>query len=198
MADTKDTSKIRQIKVLTGVLSAGLGFGVVIALGMLYWYNPTGSYSASHTLLDPANAFSLHFAEPGSKGKTEGRYIFDGMQFSVYEINHKKTISTPVNQEQYAALYHKIANEKSLVAPGQEIQHLFHQGYPATLELKVRMKGEDLSKGIETIFSKIEFTPNGDYYRVQLRQSTPGSEWIYFYHPGIYQEVYNIFNESHD
>lgn len=194
MAEKGDSSKAKQIKVLLGVLGSGLVAGVLIALSMLYYYNPTGSYLVKNVILDPENAYSLHYVEPGAKAKTDSRYTFEGMYFSYFDIHSKESKSIPVTKSKYAELYNLIANEKSLVEPGSHIQELFNRAYPAILSLKVRSVGDDSSKGAGSIFSRIDFVNGGDYYRIQLRQSAPGSGWVYFYHPHIYQEVMTLFN----
>lgn len=194
MTDIGDSSKSKQIRVLLGVLGAGLVAGVIIALSMLYYYNPTGSYLAKNVLLDPENAYSLRFIEPGPKGKSLGRYTFEGVYFSYFDPIQKITKSIAVPREKYAAFYQKIAHEESIVDPSYEIQSQFNQPHQGVLAVKVRSVGEDSSKGIEITFSEIDIVNAGDYYRIRLRQSGPGSEWAYFYHPGIYQEALNIFS----
>ena len=187
-----ESSKVKQIKGLIIVLSAGLSVGLLIALSMLYYYNPTGSYHANNVLLDADNAYSLRFVEPGPKGKSEGRYVFDGINFSYFDQHIKQTKSLSVTKDKYAQLYGLIAEDNSLFNPNLEIQGLFNQTYLATLALNVRSTSEDSSKGVELTFSKIQFVYE-DYYRIQLRQSQPGAEWIYFYHPKIYQKTLNLF-----
>jgi len=198
MADKVNSSKAKQIKVLLGVLTSGLGFGILIASATLYRYNPSGSYQANNVLLDPENTYTLRFVEPGPKGKSEGKYIFEGMYFTHFDSNTRQQSSVNVSKEKYAAFYNLIGKESSIVEPGVEIVSLFNRNHPAFLALKVRPLGEDLSKGIEQTFSRIEFVDDGDYYRVQLRQSAPGAEWIYFNHPKIYQEAHKIFSQTHD
>lgn len=193
MTDRRDSSKTKQIKVLLGVLGAGLITGLLFALGLLYYYNPSGSYVAKNVLLDPENAYSLRFVEPGPKAKSEGKYVFEGVNFTFFNLQTKIPKTVSIKQEQYKEFYSLIANDKSIVTPSLEIQSLFSSHQQAVLALKVRSVSEDVSKGIELTFSEIDFLTEADYYRVHLRQSGPGSEWIYFYHLGIYQKALNIF-----
>lgn len=189
-------SKAKQIRTLLGVLGGGLIAGLLIALSMLYHYNPTGSYVAKNMLLDPENAYSLRFIEPGSKGKSEGKYAFSGVYFSYFDLANKQMKTIPVSRDKYDLFYRLIADETSIVNPGDDILSLFNQTHPANLALKVRAVGEDASRGIEMSFYEIVFVPGGDYYRIQLRQSGPGQEWAYFYHPGIYEEALHLFRNS--
>lgn len=186
-------SKAKQIRILLGILSAGLVTGILIALSMLYYYNPTGSYMAKNMLLDPENAYTLRFIEPGSKGQPEGKYAFEGVYFSFFDEASKQTKTIRVPQEKYKLFYHQIAHESSIPNPDDNVIHVFNHIHPAILALKVRSVGEDASKGIEASFSEIVFAPSGDYYRIQVRRSGPGTDWAYFYHKGIYQKALQLF-----
>lgn len=194
MVDYYSSSKSSQIKVLLGVLGAGLLAGVLFALSTLYYYNPSGSYIAKNVLLTPQQAYALRFIEPGSKGRAEGKYAFEGIYFSYFDDIQKQQKTFPISQEQYESLYNLIANESSIVYAGDDVQSLFTQAPPATLTLKLQSIGEDLTKGGGVAFYAIDFANNNDYYRIQLRQSGPGMHWAYFYHPGIYQEILKLFH----
>lgn len=196
MAVKNDSSQVRQVKVLLSVLGAGLTAGILMALLMLYYYNPAGSYLATNVLLDPENAYALRFVEPGAKAKSEGRYVFEGMYFSYFDKNARELKTISVAKDKYAEFYKLITNDESLVEPAEEIKNLFNQGHPASLILKVRSVGDDASKGIDKIFTSIDLVDEGDYYRIQLRQSTPSAEWIYFMHPEIYQTALKMLGAS--
>ena len=198
MTDKIDSSKLKQIKILLSVLCSGLCFGLLMALICLYWYNPNGSYQANNVLLDPDNAYNLRYADPGPKGKSEGKYIFEGMYFTYFDANTKQQVTIPIAKDRYKNFYYLISKDSSIVEPNNEIMTLFNLKYPAFLVLKVRPIGNDLSKGLESTFSRVEFVNNGDDYRIQLRQSARGAEWTYFHHPKIYQEAYKILSQSHD
>lgn len=194
MAEINNFSKSKQIKILLGVLGSGLAAGILIALSMLYYYNPTGSYFAKNMLLDPEQAYTLRFVEPGAKNRSDGRYIFESMVFSYFDKDLKQQKTIAVSREKYVIFYNFIAHEKSVLNPTEEIERLFNSPHSASLILKVKSLGEDLSKGTEMTFSETDFAGDGDYYRIQLRQSGQGSGWVYFYHPGIYQQIFKIFN----
>lgn len=189
-------SKLNQIKVLLIVLCTSLGGGVLIALSMLYYYNPSGSYQPKNMLLDADRAFSLHFSEPGPKAKSDKRYVFDEMSFSYFNPKRRQILSIPVPKEAYAKLYRLIANDESLIDPDAGILSLFNRTDLAVLALKVHPVGTDSASGINFIFSEIDFVMGGDYYRIQLRQSEPSSGWIYFYHPQIYQKAHNLLDPT--
>lgn len=193
-----DSTQKRQIERLFGVLGSGLIAGILIALAMLYYYNPNGSYDAQNVLLHAENAYSLRFIEPGPKGKSEGKYVFEGMYFNYFDPAIKQPKTIRVTKDKYAEFYNRISNDKSIVEPGSELQGLFNHAQQASLLLKVRSVGGDSAKGIESIFARVDFAESGEYYRIQLRQSAPGAEWIYFRHPKILQDTMEIFNNSGD
>jgi hypothetical protein len=196
MAEKGNYSKFKQVKVLLCVLGAGLAAGIIMALLMLHYYNPEGSYLAKNVLLDPENAYSLRYVEPGKK--SDNRYVSEGAYFSYFDPELKEVQSIPIDREKYAKFYNLIANERSIIEPDSRIEGLFNDPHSAALALKIRRVGEDASKGVESIFSKIDFAYEGDYYRIQLRQSAPGAGWAYFYHPHIYREAVALFKLKHD
>jgi hypothetical protein len=196
MIQYRDFSKTKQIKVLLGVLGGGLLAGLLFALSILYYYNPSGSYLAKNMLLDPHQAYTLRFIEPGSKGKSEGKYAFEGIYFSYFDPSLKQQKTLKISQDQYAIFYQRVANESSVENPNEEIQRTFNHTHPVTLSLKVRSVGEDLGKGAELTFYQVDFAEGSDYYRIQVRQSGAGTSWAYFYHPGIYQETMTLFHPN--
>lgn len=189
MAEKNHSLKSKEIKILLSVLVAGLVAGVLMVFFMLYHYNPTGSYLAKNVFLDPENAYSLRYTEPGTKDKQDNRYAFEGVYYTHFDRELKKRETIPVAKAKYAQLYNLIANDQSIKEPTSYIEGLFNPSHSAALLLKVHPVGEDASKGAESIFSRIDFAFGGDYYRIRLRQSVPGNEWAYFYHPNIYREV---------
>jgi hypothetical protein len=197
MAEKKDSSKSKQIKILLAVLGTGGITGILISLTMLYYYNPNGSYPVDNVLLNPENAYSLRYVEPSSKVKSEGRFVFEKMNYSYFDPNTKQTVSISIPKDKYAEFYKIISHDKSVSEPLSEIESLFRSTNPSSLALKVRPIGEDATKGNETTFSRIVFADNGDYYRIQLRQSTSVVDWAYFHHPKISQIASQLFN-SHD
>lgn len=197
MAEKQDSSKSKQIEVLLAVLGTGVIAGILIALTMLYYYNPTGSYQLDNVLLNPDNAFSLRYVEPGSKNTSEGRFIFEKMDYSYFNPTTKQTVSISVPKDKYAEFYKVIAKDKSVSKDLMETEGLFRSTTPSSLALKVRSSGENNTKGNETTFSRIVFADNGDYYRIQLRQSTAVVDWAYFHHPKISQTASQIF-QAHD
>lgn len=195
MAEKNDSLKFKQIKVLICVLGAGLGAGILMAMLMLHYYNPTGTYLVKNVLLDPENAYALRYVEPSPKGNSDNRYVLEGAYFSYYDPQRRMKQSIPLSKKKYEEFYHLIADEKSLVEADKQIEGLFNQPTTAALTLKVRRTAEDASKGIDSVFSRVDFAYEGNYYRIQIRQSAPGNEWAYFYHPGIYREMTTLIND---
>lgn len=196
MPENSNSLKFKQIKVLLCVLSAGLAAGVLLATFMLYYYNPEGTYLAKNVLLDPENAYTLRYVEPGAKGKSDNRYVFEGAYFSFFDTRFNEMRNFPVSKQKYAEFYNHIGNEKSMGESASHIESVFNHPHSAFLSVKIRRIGEDAAKGVDSTFSRIDFAYEGDYYRIQLRQSAPGGEWAYFHHPHIYKEVMDLFDLS--
>jgi len=192
MAQKDDSSKAKQIKVLLSVLGTAALLGALLSIAMLYFYNPTGSYFAGKVLLDPDNAFTLRYVEPGNKPQLEKRYVFDRMLFSYVDPKSKKNLSANVPKEKYEQFYKKISADRSLTDITPEIEKMFYSSQPSVLILKVRQTGDDSSKMGESTFSKIDFAENGNYYRIQLRQAIDSQGWAYFEHAQILKEAIAI------
>lgn len=71
------------------------------------------------------------------------------------------------------------------------IYRQFFKPYPATLSFQVHAEN---TPSVSKIFLEANFVNEGDYYRVQLRNDVGATNpWAYFYHPGIYQKVMQLF-----
>ncbi|MEI8366182.1 MAG: hypothetical protein WCF65_07160 [Parachlamydiaceae bacterium] len=184
MAETNEYSKAKQIKSLLCVLGTGFLAALVLSISMLYYYNPHGKYLAENVLLTPENAFGLSFAESGARSKE--RVLFDHFDFSYYNDKTKQKKVIEINREQYAKFYASVSRDISLSDVNDTIRNRFVQGPHASLALVVKSPGGSS----KSVFSEVEFSFDGDYYRVQLRQQgAAGGDWAYYYHPGIYRTV---------
>lgn len=188
MAEMNYNSKTKQIKSLLCVFGAGLITAILLSLALLYYYSPPGTYLAKNVLLMPQNVANLSFVDPATKSKE--RVIFDQFDFSYYDAKAKRRVIIEISQGQYTRFYELVQNEKSLMAVEESIIQGFQQGSQASLALMVGNNAHTY----KSVFSEVEFSNQGDYYRVQLRQqNSSGDDWAYFYHPGIYQKVITLF-----
>ena len=190
MANIGIYSKTKQIKNLLYVFGTAVVSALLRAGGMIYYYNPAGVYKAKNVLLTPENAFTLHYVEPGTQQK--GRIVFDRLQFSYFDPEIKKQKIVAVAQSVYAKFYTMVEEDSSILEPDHAIFNKFNEGNPAVLALKVQIEGGGASRALQHTFAQVDFAAGGDYYRVQLRQQSAGIDWVYFHHPGIYQQFFNL------
>lgn len=184
-----DSSKGSRIRTLLTVFGMGIAAAFLLAMLMLYYYNPSGSYVTGNVLLSPEKIIELKFLEGNSK--KGGRIGFSGMEFSYYDEGLKKRKHFIVTNEAYQMLYSLLADNQSLVKVDEEIKRIFNLGHPATLVLKTKQQTVSGQNDAQH-FLQVDFIK--DYYRVQLRDQVPGQNWAYFYFPGIYDKALNLLN----
>lgn len=190
MADIGIYSKTKQIKNLLYVFVTAVVSALLLTAAMIYYYNPAGVYKAKNVLLTPENAFTLQYVEPETQQK--GRIVFDRLQFSYFDpvLKQQKIVAVP--QAAYAKFFSMVEDDSSIIDPDNVIFNKFNEGYPSVLALKVRVEGSGTPLAVQHTFAEIDFAAGGDYYRIQLRQQSAGVEWVYFHHPGIYQQFFNL------
>lgn len=183
-----DKSKAKLIRNLLFVFGSGIGMGIIFALVMLFYYNPSGGYLAGNVLLAPESATSMRFIDGGSsRGSTH--YVLGGIDFIP---ENKQAIS--VSMDKYAQFYAIVSNDGSLSDEKGRITSFFKKKLPGSIIVKI--KPENGLNGGARPFLTIEFSEDGDHYRVQLREQQMMQGWAYFYHPGIYKKAYNLFEQS--
>lgn len=190
----RDSSKAVQIRNLLIVFGTGVITAVVLALGMLYYYNPAGSYAAGNVLLSPEQAALLQFNEGNVRSGTFNRFTFAGMDFSYFDHALKKRRSVPLSMEKYKELYDVVAGEQSIADADDGVKSLFSHGHPSSLTLKMSPDRSPLGQTQAQIFLQIDFIE--DYYRILLRDQAVGQHWVYFYHPGIEAIIKKLSHSS--
>jgi hypothetical protein len=191
--EIRDYSKRKQIRNLLVVIGSGVMTGFAIVLILLYNYNPSGSYLAKNVLLSPELAQTLSFKDSNPKTGGTSLFVFDVIEFSYYDNIKKQWKNVHVDGNQYMRFYQVINNEKSLLEVTDDVRNLFNKGNMATLLLKVRTESHAAWQATSKVFTEVNFVGEGDYYRVGLHEQNPSNPWAYFYHPGIYRQVLEIF-----
>lgn len=178
-------SSRKAIKNLILVLVGGVGSALLLACFMIYYYGPTGTYFVRNVLLSPSLTSSLSYQDRSPKtGKVE-KYTFEGVDFSSGRGNNLQPEALSLNQ--YEQFYKLIENDKSFAPVSEELLKDFGKTAPAILRLKVKT-GSDTK-----VFQEVVILPNGDYYRILLRQENAGENWAYYHHPHIYEQTLRLF-----
>lgn len=171
----------KQIRNLLVILSGGAACAILLTLFLLYNYSPEGHYLIKNALLSPDVIAQISLDK--KKGKQEA--VFDKIEYSYQDIETKKRTAVPIDKATYAKFYNMISNDKSLLDIPADIAAAFNQMPVSSLTI------HDNAQQIQ-IFQEVQFLYKGDYYRLQLRESA-ASNWIYFYHPHIYEDAFNLF-----
>jgi hypothetical protein len=197
MAGINDLSRHKQIRNLLFVLGGGIGAALAFAAAVLYFYSPSGSYLAKNMLLSSESALAMRYTEANSKTGAASRFVFDSLEFSYFAPVLKKWVRLPIDLQKYADFYALIGNEGSLVNVDGEIISLFNaSSKPSTLSMKVKTESDASWQAASKTFLTVDFAGEGDYYRIALRENSSHEGWVYFYHPGIYQQILKLFVPS--
>lgn len=190
MAEIRQESKNKEIRNLLFVIFSGILGAFAVALGMLYYYNPTGSYLAGNVLLSPESTQVIRFNDVNPKTGATSKFLFDQVEFTYFDAKLKQWKNLNVDQDKYVKLYQAISSDRSLDAT-DEIKILFNKD-PSKLILKIRSDTNVAANAITKPFIEVNFANDGDYYRIELHEENSLDTWAYFYHPGIYKETFNI------
>lgn len=183
----------RDIRNILTVLGASVICAALLASVFLYYYNPSGRYLAGNTLLDPSIMDQIFYQDQHpNTGKTV-RFAFDRIEFSNYDPQLSKIEVFPISRETYQRFYNRVASDKSLEEVTKSTQSFFLQPHPAFLTVQMRTKERE-GNGAVKIFQIVQFVSEG-YFRIQLREKNEG-EWVYFYRPGLYQEIIHLFTQK--
>lgn len=152
---------------------------------MLYTYSPSGHYFIKNALLSPEAIAQLSRQKNNQTQST--------VTFSYQDPQTKKRTVLSLSSLQYQAFYQLILEDKNLFDVPPQISKSFNQLPETSLTLTLQKEGDLSSQD----FQEIQFLFKGDYYRLRLRESH-ATNWVYFYHPNIYNEVIPLFIGKHD
>lgn len=171
-----------------------LGSGVIAAcaaIGLLaYMYGPSGAYSSQKVILSPDIIASHAYTEITDGTKKVQKYQVSKLEFTYFDKQDSKWLTTTVSLEQYRKFWNLIAKDWSLTAPEQDQMNAFRDPHVARLTIWARPDtGDDSAKA----FQEIYFAPNSNLYRVELKGDAITEQWAYFIHSDIYQHIQKIF-----
>lgn len=184
-----------RISSLIFLIFSAVGCAILFSVIVVNYYGPTGNYSTNQTLLEPDLIPVLSFNDSNNKTGAQSRFVFGEMTFSYFDVVDQSQKTVAVTIDQYREFYQTVQSEKSIVDVPSDIEGLFMQGNPSRLELSVRTESDAAWQKDVKIFQRIEFANEGNFFRVQLREERDPStsEWAYYYHPTIKQQVFNQF-----
>jgi hypothetical protein len=129
------------------------------------------------------------------------------MEYIYFNQGVSEWRNVPIDAAKYAKFFEMVSWEKSLLPVSTEVAGIFKKPLVSRLLVSVEPSGSDRTQSGQKpakIFQEINFSPDGDYFRVELRVNNtlgnvindPNDHWVYFYYPKIYQETLTLFNSS--
>lgn len=182
----------KQIRSLLFVLLLGVMSAGALAGFFLYSYGPTGIYQLKNIMISPDVLGTLTYPDHNPGSNKSSRYALDKIMFSYWESSSRQWKKTAVSLDAYQSFYHRFANATSLPVASEDVISSFQRQPPATLTLDVSASIEG-NKMMSKKFQGVDFASGGDFFRVELHEQAAGSNWAYFFSPGIYREALSIF-----
>lgn len=187
------SSATKEIRNLLFVLGGGIFCALLVALMLLYYYNPTGRYYARNVLLDPQLTSQLSYMDLNPKTGGSSLFIFDTVEYNYFEPGLKRWQSTELSSEEYRQFYDSVADDRSLSSVSEDIENLFNQPNLPRLVIRVKTKSDSEWQVSAKSFIEVEFLTKGDYYRIQLRSQSSTENWAYFKHAQILDVLKTLF-----
>lgn len=188
--NNENPSKKKEITSLLSVIFGGGAFAVIVAIGLVYFYGPTGLYDAKHSLLSPDMLAELRYQDVNPQTGARNYFVYDGLEFTYFDQKAGKWKKESVSQEQYRKFYEVITSDVSIEQENDLVTDQFRAGYPAML--KILVHSEDRRSQATKTFQEVTFAFQGNYYRIELHEQASQEVWAYFFHEDIYKTAIEI------
>jgi len=186
-----NNSSYTQIRNFLTVIIGGTLSGVLIVAALLYIYGPTNTYKAENALLSPTVLEKLWYntSSASTQGKMN-RFSFQSIELLYFDKPSSRYITVQVPLERYGRFYNLVSGDIG-TTESVELARLFDQTAAATLLITASTNGGSSSAIIEN-FQQVQFSPDGDYYRVELKEEDKANNWAYFTHKDIHNQAMKI------
>lgn len=149
----------KQIRNLLVVLFSGVLAALALGSYFLYYYGPSGVYVAQNVLLTSTTMEKIQITD---------------ISFSHFDPQTSLLRKESISLDAYKEFYDQVAHDRSIPAE-QGTRHFLSKISALKLYVAPNQK----------LYQEIDFSPDGDYYRVQLFEHNGLEPFAYFYHPGI-------------
>lgn len=187
------TQKQRDLKNILLILFTAIVGACLLTFGIISYYGPDGEYIAGHALLNPNMIERINYGDRMGSGGSNRRFMFDRTEFSYFNSQENKTIHLDVSLPTYQKIYDIIASDTHVSEPSKSVLETFLKSKPALLQTFMQEVGSAKTTKQTQLFQVMQIADT-DYYRIQLHPGYDKEEWIYFYHPGFYQELMKFFS----
>ncbi|MEM1282844.1 MAG: hypothetical protein AAGG81_04750 [Chlamydiota bacterium] len=183
-------SKKKEISAFLTVIFGGGAFALLVAIGLVYFYGPSGLYDLKYTLLSPKMIDELKYQDVNPQTGSRGNFVFDSINFTYFHPDEGRWKKVAVDRTQYEKFFDSIVGDVSVEEVGPTITDRFLSGYPAILEIIVRP--DDKNSNITKTFQEVTLAYQGNYYRVELHEESSQKNWAYFFHKDVYKNALSI------
>jgi len=175
---------------LTVIIGGALG-GILIVMALLYAYGPSDTYKAQNVLLSPKVLEKLWYNT--TSASTQGqmnRFSFKEIEFLYFEKDSPKYVTKPVPLSRYGKFYELVKGDLGTVQ-NEALQKHFDEAPSATILIKATSNGGS-ARTITENFQQVQFSSDGQSYRVELKDEDQAENWAYFTHDDIFNKVMKI------
>lgn len=183
-------SKKKEISAFLAVIFGGGAFALLVAMGLVYFYGPSGLYDLKYTLLSPKMIDELKYQDVNPQTGGRQNFVFDSINFTYFHTGEGRWKKVAVDRSQYQKFFESIVGDVSVKEVDPKITDRFFSGYPAMLEIIVHP--EDKNSNITKTFQEVTLAYQGDYYRVELHEESSQKNWAYFFHKDVYKTALEI------
>lgn len=186
-------SSHKQIRNFLIVLFGGSLFGLLIVLALIYSYGPSTTYIAKNVLLSPEVLKKMWYTASSASTRGEvSRFSFREIAMVHFNRHNSAWESKKIDLNNYSQFYHLVKNDQGS-SDNEELRLLFQKNPAATIIIIAETPVKQSARMIRENFQKIEFSQNGEAYRVELKEGGEKDIWAYFQHDNIYNEAMKIF-----
>lgn len=196
MSNDQGGSVKSDIRRFFTVIFSGVFAAMLLSAAALWYFSPGGTYLLENILIAPAAAVKMDYTETDPATGGTGRYVFDHVQWLAYNAETKAWVLSKVDPAKYSELYRKISGETSMQVVPEHVVKLFQWRDPSILSVVVRKESGSQKAEPVQAFQEVQFSFEGDYYRVDLSHGGGAMNWAYFYHPGISNYVQSLFGHG--
>lgn len=186
----QNRSKGREITALLSVVFGGGAFALLVAIGLVYFYGPSGLYDLKHTLLSPNMIGELKYQDVNPQTGAREIFVFDSINFTYFHPGEGRWKKVAVDREKYQKFYDLVVDDVSVDEVTALITDQFLSSNPAMLEIIVHP--ENKRSTVTRTFQEVTLAYQGDYYRIELHEESSQKNWAYFFHKDIYRLALEI------
>lgn len=180
--------KNRDIYNFVAVLGIAVACATLLAFFFIYNFGTKKDFTIGNILFDPSAVQQVEQDQKQTKQGKKIHFYFSQLEFSLLNSLNHQISRRPISLKNYYDLFHLIKTDKNLNDP-KDLDSVFIKSSPATLF--VSLSSQVANEPVTVVSQEIQFIPE-DYYRVELIDQTKKGEWIYFYHPHIYQQFLQL------